>query len=270
MGKLPKQYKRKDGEASPEKVDVDDELEKQFSRSYRERSSERDRERLKEKKDERQKERERTRSHKSSRKRSRSRDRRRSRSRDRDRRRGSRDRDRKRDHKKRSRSRDRRRSRSRSRDRRRRSSRSPRKSRASLEREVQEKSKETGIAVPEYLARPAEQSKFLEAQAKRKLLWGGKNLGSTSPTRHPIENRQAGKVTEQQKLWASMSVGDNKTTSKFQKLMGANKLQVEEGEGKEAADKLLEKQKTMFNAFENQYASARQQTHFSKGKGFGL
>ena len=55
MGKLPKQYKRKDGEASPEKVDVDDELEKRFSRSYRERSAERDRERLKEKKDERQK-----------------------------------------------------------------------------------------------------------------------------------------------------------------------------------------------------------------------
>jgi len=53
MGKLPKQYKRKDGETSPEKVDVDDELERQFSRSYRERSAERDREKLREKKEER-------------------------------------------------------------------------------------------------------------------------------------------------------------------------------------------------------------------------
>jgi len=260
MGKLPKQYKRKDGETSPEKVDVDDELERQFSRSYRERSAERDREKLREKKEERRIEREKSRSNKSSRKRSRSRERKRSRSRekrrdrsDRDRKRGS-SRDRKR-------SKERKRSRSRSRDRRRRrrSGSRERKSRASLEREVQEKSKETGIAVPEYLARPAEQSKFLEAQAKRKLLWGNKN-----------KEAEAGKVTEQQKIWANLSVGDGKQTSKFQKLMGANKLQVDEGEGKEAADKLLEKQKTMFNAFENQYANARQQTHFAKGKGFGL
>ncbi|CBY24917.1 unnamed protein product [Oikopleura dioica] len=255
MGKLPKQYKRKDGETSPEKVDVDDELERQFSRSNRERSAERDREKLREKKEERK-----IVLSKSSRKRSRSRDRKRSRSRekrrdrsDRERKRGS-SRDRKR-------SKERKRSRSRSRDRRRRrrSGSKERKSRASLEREVQEKSKETGIAVPEYLARPAEQSKFLEAQAKRKLLWGNKN-----------KETEAGKVTEQQKIWANLSVGDGKTTSKFQKLMGANKLQVDEGEGKEAAEKLIEKQKTMFNAFENQYANARQQTHFSKGKGFGL
>ena len=53
MGKLPKQYKRKDGETSPEKVDVDDELERQFSRSNRQRSAEKDRERLQEKKEER-------------------------------------------------------------------------------------------------------------------------------------------------------------------------------------------------------------------------
>jgi hypothetical protein len=53
MGKLPKQYRRKDGETSPEKVDVDDELERQFSRSNRERSAEKDRERLHEKKEER-------------------------------------------------------------------------------------------------------------------------------------------------------------------------------------------------------------------------
>ena len=30
MGKTPKQYKRKDGEVTPEKIDVDDELERQF------------------------------------------------------------------------------------------------------------------------------------------------------------------------------------------------------------------------------------------------
>jgi hypothetical protein len=53
MGKLPKQYRRKDGETSPEKIDVDVDDERQFSRSNRERSAEKDRERLHEKKEER-------------------------------------------------------------------------------------------------------------------------------------------------------------------------------------------------------------------------
>lgn len=35
MGKTPKQYKRKDGHVSPEKIDVDEELERQLIRSTR-------------------------------------------------------------------------------------------------------------------------------------------------------------------------------------------------------------------------------------------
>ena len=30
MGKTPKQYKRRDGDTTPEKIDVDDELERQY------------------------------------------------------------------------------------------------------------------------------------------------------------------------------------------------------------------------------------------------
>lgn len=78
-------------------------------------------------------------------------------------------------------------------------------------------------------------------------------------------------MTDQQKLWANLNVGDDEKTNKFQKLMGASKLTAarDDEEGKEAANNLLKKQATMFNAFDAQYRSAQHQTHFLKGKGFG-
>ena len=43
----------------------------------------------------------------------------------------------------------------------------------------------------------------METAAKRKMLWGKKDTGE---------------LTEQQKLWANLSVGDEKKTNKFQKV----------------------------------------------------
>ena len=56
---------------------------------------------------------------------------------------------------------------------------------------------------------------YLETQAKRKMLWGGK------------KTETAGELTEQQKLWASLNVGDEKKTSKFQKVQQAIILESE-------------------------------------------
>lgn len=172
---------------------------------------------------------------------------RRSRSRSRDRRRRSRSRERKSDHR-------RRRSNSREGDRRRREK--------DDKKTIEEISKETGLKVPEYLAGSTSVKRnYLETQAKRKLLWSRKTSDS--------DNTE--KLTDQQKLWANLNVGDDKKTNKFQKLMGATKLAAakDDTDGKQAASQLLEKQATMFNAFDQQYRSAQSQTHFLKGKGFG-
>ena len=48
---------------------------------------------------------------------------------------------------------------------------------------------------------------YLETQAKRKLLWGGKKVAE-KPT----------ELTDQQKLWANLQVGTDKQTNKFQKV----------------------------------------------------
>ena len=48
---------------------------------------------------------------------------------------------------------------------------------------------------------------YLETQAKRKLLWGNKPKAQASSD-----------LTEQQKLWANLSVGDDQKTDKFQKV----------------------------------------------------
>jgi len=59
MPKLPKQYKAEDGRLTPEAVDVDDELERQYARANRDKSREREEKRLgeeqKRRKDDRQK-----------------------------------------------------------------------------------------------------------------------------------------------------------------------------------------------------------------------
>lgn len=59
MPKLPKQYKSADGRGTPEVVDVDDELERQYHRANRDRSREKEEDRLrqeqKRRKDDRQK-----------------------------------------------------------------------------------------------------------------------------------------------------------------------------------------------------------------------
>ena len=49
---------------------------------------------------------------------------------------------------------------------------------------------------------------YLETQAKRKLLWGGKKVAD-KPT----------ELTDQQKLWANLQVGTEKQTNKFQKVV---------------------------------------------------
>jgi len=210
-------------------------------------------------------ERERERENKSNRKRrrrsrSRSRDRRSRRSRSRDR---SRERRRSRDRRSRSRDRKRsdrdRRSRSRSYERR-------KKEREEKEREnkskIEQISKETGLKVPNFIAgNSAVKRNYLETQAKRKLLWGNKPKAQASSD-----------LTEQQKLWANLSVGDDQKTDKFQKLMGASKFKsiAENDEsGKEAANALLSKQSEMFSNFDNQYRSSQVQTHMARGRGFG-
>jgi len=102
---------------------------------------------------------------------------------------------------------------------------------------------------------------YLETQAKRKLLWGGKKVAD-KPT----------ELTDQQKLWANLQVGTEKQTNKFQKLMGASKFKdiaKDDESGKQAADALINKQSEMFNAFDNQYRASQVQTHLSRGKGFG-
>ena len=59
--------------------------------------------------------------------------------------------------------------------------------------------------MPEFLAgSSASKRSYLETQAKRKMLWGGK--------------AKATELTEQQKLWANMNVGDEQKTNKFQKV----------------------------------------------------
>ena len=50
----------------------------------------------------------------------------------------------------------------------------------------------------------------METAAKRKMLWGKKDTGE---------------LTEQQKLWANLSVGDEKKTNKFQKVFFLNYLE---------------------------------------------
>merc|ERR1712168_213517 len=254
MGKTPKQYRRRDGDVSPEKIDIDEELERQFSRANRAKSSEEEKQRLEKardvRKEEREKERERERESKSSRKqrRRRSRDKKSRRSRSRDRRSRSRKSDR----------RDRR-SRSNSYERR-------RKEREEKERENKQKideiTKETGLKVPEFLSgNAAVKRNYLETQAKRKLLWGGKKVAE-KPT----------ELTDQQKLWANLQVGTDKQTNKFQKLMGASKFKdiaKDDETGKQAANALINKQSEMFNAFDNQYRASQVQTHLSRGKGFG-
>jgi len=66
--------------------------------------------------------------------------------------------------------------------------------------------------------------------------------------------------------------GDEKKTNKFQKLMGASKFKdqvKDDAEAKQNADKLLNKQSEMFNAFDNQFHASRIQTHQARGRGFG-
>lgn len=251
MPKLPKQYKEgRDGRESPEKVDIDDELEKVYKKANRGKSREAEDERLKKyadrRTDERQREKKEREVERKSSKSTRSDRRRHSRSRSRDRRRRSRSSDRK----------DSRRRRSRSREHKRRRSRTGSRDRRDKEK-IEEITKETGLKVPEYLAGSTKDKRtFLEKQAKRKLLWSSKK---DQP------------ITEQQKLWANLNVGSEDKTSKFQKLMGASKLEgaKDTHDGKQAATEHLEKQSKMFNDFEAQYNHAQGQTHFAKGKGFG-
>ena len=58
MGKTPKQYRRRDGDVSPEKIDIDEELERQYSRANRAKSSEEEKQRLEKARDVRKEERE--------------------------------------------------------------------------------------------------------------------------------------------------------------------------------------------------------------------
>ena len=64
------------------------------------------------------------------------------------------------------------------------------------------------LKVPEFLSgNAAVKRNYLETQAKRKLLWGGKKVAE-KPT----------ELTDQQKLWANLQVGTDKQTNKFQKV----------------------------------------------------
>lgn len=47
----------------------------------------------------------------------------------------------------------------------------------------------------------------METQAKRKALWSKKS-----------EDTSQAKLTDQQKLWANLNIGDEKQTNKFQKV----------------------------------------------------
>ena len=58
MGKTPKQYRRRDGDVTPEKIDIDEELERQYSRANRAKSSEEEKKRLEKARDVRKEERE--------------------------------------------------------------------------------------------------------------------------------------------------------------------------------------------------------------------
>lgn len=58
MGKTPKQYRRRDGDVTPEKIDIDEELERQYSRANRAKSSEDEKQRLERARDARKEERE--------------------------------------------------------------------------------------------------------------------------------------------------------------------------------------------------------------------
>lgn len=57
MPKLPKQYKRENGSVTPEKIDIDSELERKFERANRDKSREREEERLKKSAEKRKEER---------------------------------------------------------------------------------------------------------------------------------------------------------------------------------------------------------------------
>ena len=54
---MPRQYRNKDGRVSPEKIDIDDELERQFQRANRQKSAENEKNRLEEAKIQRKEER---------------------------------------------------------------------------------------------------------------------------------------------------------------------------------------------------------------------
>ena len=55
---LSKQYRRRDGDVTPEKIDIDEELERQYSRANRAKSSEDEKKRLEKARDMRKEERE--------------------------------------------------------------------------------------------------------------------------------------------------------------------------------------------------------------------
>jgi len=247
MGKTPKQYKRRSGATTPERIDVDDELERQLARNTRDQSTEREKTRLDQRREERRTERTKERERERENKRNKSHHhRRRSRSR-------SHSRERRHHHRSgggggSSSSRYRSRSQERQRERNERNNKT----------EIETITKETGLKVPEFLAGSmASKRSYMETAAKRKMLWGKK---------------ETGELTEQQKVWANLSVGDEKKTNKFQKLMGASKFKDQVKDDKEAkqnADKLMNKQSEMFNAFDNQFHQSRIQTHQARGRGFG-
>ena len=69
--------------------------------------------------------------------------------------------------------------------------------------------------VPDFLAGSSTTKRnYLETQAKRKMLWGKK----------PVE--KAGELTDQQKLWANLTVGTDKQTNKFQKVLRLKDLSI--------------------------------------------
>ncbi|XP_076029500.1 uncharacterized protein LOC143018193 isoform X5 [Oratosquilla oratoria] len=169
----------------------------------------------------------------------------------------------------------------------------------SLEAQVAEVQKQTGISLPTYYnpaamnpLKFAEQerkrkllwgNKFAEQEQKRKLLWGNKSkptpgvvatLGSQIPAAAAgTSQSQIAPGGTNKSIWEATTFSndrDGKMAEKFKRLMGVrNATNNESDKSKELPDQ-LNQQESLFMNMERQYEMARLATHTHKGFGLGF
>lgn len=175
--------------------------------------------------------------------------------------------------------------------------------RRSMEAQINEVEKQTGIALPSYY-NPAAMNpvKFAEQERKKKLLWGNKSKSPEAQAVH-IDSASGQDVSSaansqqslpgsgaigQVSLWANTKFSgdkDGKMADKFKRLMGVKKPDGSGGGGggkglygslvaapapkPKPADPVQE-QEAMFTSMERQYEVARLATHTQRGFGLGF